>query len=395
MHEKILIVDDHAETLNLVSVILKRQGYEIHTANSGFSGLEAAEREFPNLILLDVMMPEMDGYEVCRRIRKHESLSEVPIILFTAKSRPDEKWEGFQAGATDYLVKPTNTEELSKRVRMILDRSQKADGADGADNEGSDDHTELATQQNPTPAAEFIGVVGVRGGTGTTTTAINLAFTLAQNDLPTRLVDLDMQQGHIGLYLNRQTNQSLNAFAHKSQGFMRREMTNQLVPVNENLDLLLALPNLDGRRQPLSVDQMNDLLYTLSLSDRRIVLDLGQGITATNEPFLAKVDQLIVCIRPERVAVSAARQLLTALDDIVFPGCPIHVVILDFGQGVQLPRQAVENFIGHKIDAAVSIPHRVMAQAVNSGKPIVMAQPNSKTTEAFHELGQLMQAVHE
>ena len=101
MAKKILVIDDHQQTANLVSVILKREGYRVFTENSGAAGIETAKKEIPNLILLDVMMPDMDGLETCRRIRKLSTIKHVPVILFTAKDQADEKWEGFQAGATE------------------------------------------------------------------------------------------------------------------------------------------------------------------------------------------------------------------------------------------------------------------------------------------------------
>jgi len=127
MAETIVVIDDHQETANLVSVILKREGYRVFTENSGAAGLVTAEQQHPNLILLDVMMPDMDGLETCRRIRKTEAIKDVPVILFTAKNQADEKWQGFQAGATDYLTKPTNADELkSHTVNSVSDPSKLA-----------------------------------------------------------------------------------------------------------------------------------------------------------------------------------------------------------------------------------------------------------------------------
>src|SRR5512138_3008514 len=124
MAEKILIVDDDVDTLRLVGLMLQRQGYVIVAATSGEQGLERAFEERPDVILLDVMMPEMDGYEVTRRLRKNPVTSTTPILLFTAKTQLDDKVTGFEAGADDYLTKPTHPAELQTHIRALLTRTR-------------------------------------------------------------------------------------------------------------------------------------------------------------------------------------------------------------------------------------------------------------------------------
>src|SRR5919205_163814 len=112
MSEKILIIDDDLDTLRLVGLMLQRQGYQISAATNGQQGLEKAFDEDPDLILLDVMMPDMDGYEVTRRLRQNPATLETPILMFTAKTQLDDKVIGFEVGANDYLTKPTHTSEV-------------------------------------------------------------------------------------------------------------------------------------------------------------------------------------------------------------------------------------------------------------------------------------------
>src|SRR6266540_5454870 len=122
MSEKILIIDDDLDTLRLVGLMLQRQGYQISAATNGQQGLEKAFEEDPDLILLDVMMPDMDGYEVTRRLRQNPSTLETPILMFTAKTQLDDKVVGFEVGANDYLTKPTHPSELQARVKTLLAR---------------------------------------------------------------------------------------------------------------------------------------------------------------------------------------------------------------------------------------------------------------------------------
>jgi DNA-binding response OmpR family regulator len=126
MPEKILIVDDDVDTLRLVGLMLQRQGYQIVAASSGHQALNMATTEKPDLIILDVMMPDLDGYEVTRQLRGSPATASIPIIMFTAKSQVDDKVTGFEVGADDYLTKPTQPRELFAHVKAVLSRGAKS-----------------------------------------------------------------------------------------------------------------------------------------------------------------------------------------------------------------------------------------------------------------------------
>ena len=120
MSEKILVIDDEETTVQLISIVLERRGYEVIKAFRAEDGLRKAYRTHPDLVLLDIMMPNMDGWEVCRRLRE---LSDVPIIFLTARSEIRDVVKGLEMGADDYIVKPYDNDELVARVRAHLRRA--------------------------------------------------------------------------------------------------------------------------------------------------------------------------------------------------------------------------------------------------------------------------------
>lgn len=119
MPKKILLVDDESEILEICCDYLKASGYEVLTAKDGTHGLSLARREKPDLIVLDLMMPEMDGLDVCRAIRRE---SNVPIIMLTARVEETDKLIGLELGADDYMTKPFSPRELVARVKVVLRR---------------------------------------------------------------------------------------------------------------------------------------------------------------------------------------------------------------------------------------------------------------------------------
>lgn len=120
MPEKILVVDDDETTVQLISILLERRGYEVIKAYRAEEGLRKAYRSQPDLVLLDIMMPDMDGWEVCRRLRE---LSEVPIIFLSARSEIRDVVKGLEMGADDYIVKPYDNDELVARIKAHLRRT--------------------------------------------------------------------------------------------------------------------------------------------------------------------------------------------------------------------------------------------------------------------------------
>lgn len=117
---RILIVDDEPNIVLALELLMKREGYEIRTVGDGERAVEAAGTFRPDLILLDVMMPRMDGYEVCQRIRADPSLKDIVIVMLTAKGREVEREKGLALGADLYITKPFSTREVVRKVKEML-----------------------------------------------------------------------------------------------------------------------------------------------------------------------------------------------------------------------------------------------------------------------------------
>ncbi len=117
----VLVVDDNPANVQMLGSILKNENYKVAVALSGAEALQFLAREKVEIILLDVMMPEMDGYEICSILKKDEQLKKIPVIFLTAKSEHEDIIKGFKAGAVDYITKPFNSEELLARVSVHVE----------------------------------------------------------------------------------------------------------------------------------------------------------------------------------------------------------------------------------------------------------------------------------
>ncbi len=123
----ILIVDDTAKNLQLLGSILREEGYKISVANNGNQAISIASQALPDLILLDVMMPQLDGFQTCKKMKSLTKTKDIPIIFLTAKVEKDDIVKGFKAGAVDYITKPFNTYELQARVKTHLELKRSND----------------------------------------------------------------------------------------------------------------------------------------------------------------------------------------------------------------------------------------------------------------------------
>jgi two-component system, OmpR family, alkaline phosphatase synthesis response regulator PhoP len=126
--KRILVVDDEIYIVHILEFSLTMEGYTVLTASNGEEALKMIEQERPDLVVLDIMMPKLDGYEVCRHLRQDERFAGLPVILLSAKGRPVDREAGLQAGADDYIAKPFSPRKLLEKIRELLDRSENQIG---------------------------------------------------------------------------------------------------------------------------------------------------------------------------------------------------------------------------------------------------------------------------
>jgi DNA-binding response OmpR family regulator len=124
--ETILVVDDNHDNVEILQTFLESRGYRVAAATDGKSALAKLEEVHPALVLLDVMMPGMDGWQVCRTIKNHPDFATVRVVMVTAKGGFEDKFEGMRSGADDYVVKPVDLGELAEKVRRNLEAGRKA-----------------------------------------------------------------------------------------------------------------------------------------------------------------------------------------------------------------------------------------------------------------------------
>jgi pilus assembly protein CpaE len=379
MAEKILIIDDDMDTLRLVGLMLQRQGYEIVAANNGKQGIEKAAEESPDLILLDVMMPDMDGYEVTRQLRAMPETASTPILMFTAKSQLDDKVTGFEAGVDDYLTKPTHPSELQAHIKALLARAQKN-----------------VPVQPTAPLRKYaysIAVIAARGGLGVSTIALNLASTLREKTgEEVILMETHPGRGTIGRDLGITDLDGLVSLLSLSPIELTAKKTQDaLVEDPSGLKCLFASDRpVDGKL--ITETARYETLFTrLRPLSRYLVLDMGAGILPYTWSLLGKSDLILVVVEPVVNSLVHARALL---NDMLDNGIEKENIIVALNNRIRsellIQRKQAQDTIGRNIDISIIPAPEVFIQAIRVQKPAVLHQPEGLTAKQFGQLADLV-----
>ena len=220
---RILVVDDDLNLLQMVRLMLERVGHEVETTNKGAEGIARAAQMKPDLAIIDIMMPDLDGYNVVRRMRADPATARIPILVLTARSQEMDKQTAMRAGANAFLSKPVTAQQLTERVNSVLEMgvdyhvhtgllTEPMDLENARQPIGAEPLSQQPdTHDNGTPLRNVLAVASLRGGSGGTTLAVNLGMVLARQGQRVALVDLSATGGQIGLHLRLPTPQHWGA----------------------------------------------------------------------------------------------------------------------------------------------------------------------------------------
>ncbi len=371
MAEKILIIDDDIDTLKLVGLMLERQGFKIAVAGNGTLGISRASAERPDLILLDVMMPDLDGYEVTRRLRSDPALAHIPIIMFTAKTMVDDKVAGFEAGVDDYLTKPTHPAELTAHVKAVLARSAQVKVA-------------------PSERARVISFLGGRGGAGTTTLALNFAVVMRNRGQDVIVAEMDPGRGSMALELNIPNPAGLgNLLGRSLKDIHLRSVDGELINHKSGIRLLLSSPRPKESDLEQAVPQMEAIVGNLASMCTLVILDLGSGIRPYVVPLANLSDRLVLVSEPIYPSNAITRSLLEELQS---SGIGRHKTSLALvtreRTSMQIPWQQVAADLGLDMAGLVSPAPEQAHQASQNGTPLVLLHPDSLVSDQIRKLSE-------
>jgi DNA-binding response OmpR family regulator len=377
MAEKILIIDDDLETLRLVSMMLQRMEYAVVTAPNGAQGIQLVKEEQPDLVLLDIMMPDMDGYEVARRIRSNEETARLPILMFTAKSQIEDKVTAYEVGVDGYLTKPTHPKELAGQVRALLRRSKGVTGTS-------------PLVEPPAPRAYICAVIGARGGLGVSTLALNTAITLHQKtNAAAVVIELHPGCGHWGYELGYEKLDGLaNLLQMQPDAITADAVKNELIFHRSGVRLLLASHQIKDTSLTKAVPQIERVIQQLAYTHALILIDIGNNFFPGINKVLEKCNQALMVVDPNPITIAHTKSLLQDLSPMDFGKAKQVTLVLVNRQrtDLQLSRSEIQEQLAATIDLVISPAPELAYQAVLRHTPLVVMQPEGLIAQQYAQV---------
>jgi CheY-like chemotaxis protein/MinD-like ATPase involved in chromosome partitioning or flagellar assembly len=361
MADKILVVDDDPDTVKFINIMLSRLGYQVTSATSGMEALERVQTDHPDLIILDVMMPGMDGYEVSRNLRRNPKTATTPILMFTAKTTIEDKLAGYDAGVNLYLTKPIHPIDLQANIRNLL--IQKLG------------KTEITAEKG-----YVVGVLAATGGAGVSTVALNLAITYAKKyNVKVIAAEMKPGQGSWALDLNLSEPVGLpNLLNMEVPEITMEAVSKELIQTNFGIKILSASNKTENVEYATEIPQLELVLEYLSNLASLVVLDIGTSFHPGFNSILNKCNELIMVVEPQPVPIKRSKLLASELHLMGFGSLKTMSTVLvnRTRSDIVLNISQVEQILGYP--AVMGFPP-VVEQAYRAAEravPLTMVQPD-------------------
>lgn len=376
MGEKILIVDDDLDTLRLVGLMLQHQGYKIIAASSGIQAITLSQGDKPDMVLLDIMMPDMDGYEVARKLRSDPATNGIPIIMFTAKTQVDDKVQGFEAGADDYLTKPTQPRELFAHVKAVLARGKKTS-------------VPVPKSTQSSRRGYVTGVMAVKGGLGVSTLTLNLGLSLqARSKTDVIIAEFRPGEGTMALDLGYLSPEGMSHLLQQSpESITQTTIEGELFQHKSGVRLLLSSYDSADARYITAVDHFDAIARYLAYMASHIVIDLGPGITPITDRILTYCDEVIVVLEPIPSTIVRTMKLVDELTKKGFGEGRINTVLYNRQRTeMQYSLSQVQMEYKHPISIVFTAAPELTYQCSKTNVPLVIQHPDNLTSQQFAKL---------
>ncbi len=370
MSIQVLVVDDSITTRKLVSATLQAEGYEVLSAGSGEQALKMLEEASPDLLILDVVMPDMDGYELCKRLRRNENTAHLPILMLTSLTELEEKLKAFDAGADDFLPKPFDPAELRAHVKVLLRRT-------------------LARQVDAEQDVhgKIIAIHSLRGGVGCSSMAVNLAAALQELwRQPVVLVDLSLLNGQAAIMFNLSMRNSWADLHDMPLNQVDAALLDRVLLMHDSGLRVLAAPPSPADAELVTEALVRHVLSVLSEQFAYVVIDLPHDFRDTTLAALDTAHIILLMIAPELVSVRAASTCLTVYEKLYYPADIIYPVLNWTFERRGLPRKDIEQALKHNIKLVLPFIKDDMVTALTLGKPPALYNAESPIAALFEDI---------
>ncbi|HKW78380.1 MAG TPA: response regulator [Candidatus Limnocylindria bacterium] len=365
--EKILFADDEEQIRKLLSTYLSRQGYEVTVATDGYEALKAVRSSAPDLVITDVMMPNMNGFELTRRLRADHRTARIPVLMLSARKEADEVLKGYSEGADEYVAKPIEMTVLAAKIDVLLKRIKTTAG-------------EMIKRRG-----RVILFAHGKGGAGATSLAVNAAVALADTKLyRVTVLDMNLEFGNAHMQLDLKPAQTLAQLASLDPAQLDDVVFQQLLLQDRTGVQLVCGTDAPEHAELVTVPLVQQGIDHLRAACDYLIVDTPATFTQQVLAAIDASDAIAVVAQPHVAALKASKDWLDVLDKLSYPRERTLLVVNRTSQG-GLETDQVTRFFNRKPDVVVPFTP-VFDEAFDRGRPLVALRPDNAAAKVLRDL---------
>ena len=359
---RVLLIDDEQFYFKLIRRSLKESEYEIEYAQSGNEGLSKIPSFNPEMLIIDLKLPGMDGFQVLERLRRDTKFSHVPVIVITAQDELSEKLKAFELGADDYLVKPFQPEELAARMGILARRGRAA---------------QLAYESKAKKDAALFTVHSLRGGLGCSSIVVNLGlafYKLWNKD--TLLVDGVLTAGQVALMLDAKPTATWENLVGVEIENLDDVVVNEMMCAHKSGVRYIASPRYPIAADTFSQEVLHQFAGKLKESNEFILMDASHDFSDMTIHMLSLSSTILLVMAPEMASLRTTVSALEIYDRLGIPLDKVKIILNNNSSNPAIKQAQLEKVLKRNIDFVLPYEAGEVNRALNFGQPFILKNPD-------------------
>ena len=365
--ERVLFVDDEEQIRKLMQTWLERRGYVVDVASDGNEALRLIRANTPDLLITDVNMPNMNGFELTRRLRADHRTARMPIVMLSARKQADDILTGYAEGADEYIAKPVEMSVLAAKIEVLLKRLQATGGA-------------VAKRRG-----RVVVFLRGKGGAGATTLAVNTAVALAETKMyKTALLDLNLEFGNVAMHFNMKPGRTL---AELADGEIAKLDDAAFAPylIQDRTGVQVCTGSTAPEHAELvTVGAVHQSIDRLRVSSDYVLVDTPASFTQQALAAIDTAEGACVIAEPHLASLKAAKDCFDGLDKLSYPKERI-LLILNRTTQTGLETDEVSRFFNRRPDIVVPFTP-MFDESADRGRPLVVLHPDNAAAKVMRDL---------